>query len=380
MGRIEIENVTKEFAGSRQGPVAAVRDLTLAIENGQFLVIVGPSGCGKTTTLRLIAGLEEVDRGKILFDGKSVEGVPAKDRDVAMVFQNQSLFPHLTVSENLALGLKLRKTPAAEVEQRVRSAADLLGLSGLLDRRPSALSGGECQRVALGRAMARNAQAFLLDEPLSNLDAPMRLQLRGEIARLRRRLGVTMIMVTHDQSEAMAMADAVAVMNRGQLEQVATPQELYRRPANRFVAGFIGSPPMNFFDGTLREQNGRLAFFEKAEKGPGFSLPLEQQENERLRSRVDKPVVLGLRPESFSHFPKPARDGGGMEPQAVTGTLERTEPAGAENLEYYTTVNHAFVVRAPADNSEACPIGKGRPLFVDAVKALFFDVTTGKAI
>src|SRR5580658_7297524 len=238
MARLVLEKVSKRFAGPRRENVGAVTRLDLAIEDHEFLVIVGPSGCGKTTTLRLIAGLEMPDEGTITLDGKSMAGVPPRDRDVAMVFQNHALLPHLTAFENLALGLVLRKVAKEEITRRVREAADILNLTPLLERKPPALSGGECQRVALGRALVRQPKIFLFDEPLSNLDAPMRLQLRGEIAAVHRRVGAMMIYVTHDQAEAMALADRVAVMKDGALQQTAAPMELYRRPVNRFVAGF----------------------------------------------------------------------------------------------------------------------------------------------
>jgi multiple sugar transport system ATP-binding protein len=372
MGRIVIENITKEFAGPHGERIRAVKELSLTVEDGQLLVIVGPSGCGKTTTLRLIAGLERPDRGTILIDGQSLDGVPAGKRDVAMVFQNQSLFPHLTVFQNLALGLVLRKLPGAQIEERVREAARMLDLTALLQRRPAALSGGECQRVALGRALARKPRVFLLDEPLSNLDAPMRLQLRGEIARLRRRLAATMILVTHDQAEAMAMADTVAVMNQGRLEQVAPPQEVYCRPANRFVAGFIGSPPMNFFEGLLAQNNGRLCFQERTLKDAGFSVLLDELPSDGLRHYLGKPITMGLRPEHLLQ----AKRGDGRTP--VEAVLERVEPAGAESLHYYSSVNHCFVARAPAGTGAVA--GQRAMLAFETSRALFFDPATGLAL
>ncbi len=370
MGPIVIENVSKEFHDARGQRIAAVKEFSLTIENGQLLALVGPSGCGKTTVLRLIAGLEKPDRGAIFMDGKSLEGVSAGDRDVAMVFQNQSLFPHLTVFQNLALGLRLRKVPNAQIEQRVNEAAQLLNLTPLLQRRPAALSGGESQRVALGRALARKPRVFLLDEPLSNLDAPMRLQLRGEIARLRRRLGTTMIFVTHDQAEAMAMADAVAVMHQGRLEQVAPPLELYRRPANRFVAGFFGSPPMNFFDGSLAQSDGGLCFHERATNGAGFSAALGELQSNALGKHAGKAITLGLRPEHIV-LAENARG-------SVAALLDRVEPAGAESLHYYSTGGHSFVARI--SSAKSATAGEPASLFFDAGHALFFDPSTGSAI
>ncbi len=240
MPRLVIENLNKSFCTGKTGPVCAVKNLNLTVADGECLVIVGPSGCGKTTTLRLIAGLETPDAGNISLDDISQNNVPPKDRNVAMVFQHHALFPHLTAYENMAFGLMLRKTPRAEIETRVREAAEILGLTALLKRKPENLSGGECQRVALGRALVRRPKIFLLDEPLSNLDAPMRQQLRGEIQKIRQLTAATMIYVTHDQSEALALADRLAIMRDGTLQQIATPAEILRNPANPFVTEFLG--------------------------------------------------------------------------------------------------------------------------------------------
>jgi multiple sugar transport system ATP-binding protein len=372
MGRLVLENVTKTFSGPRRQQIRAVRELSLKAEDGELLAIVGPSGCGKTTTLRLIAGLETPDAGTILLDGKPLAGVSPEDRDVAMVFQEHALFPHLTVFENVALGLRLRHVPSAETGARVKAAAELLGLTALLERRPAELSGGECQRAALGRALARHPRVFLLDEPLSNLDAPLRLQLRGEIARLRRRLGATMIFVTHDQAEALALADAVAVMKDGALQQLAPPREVYRRPASRFVAGFIGSPPMNFFEGALAEKNGALIFHERAGPGPCFSVSLDGNRSGALRPYAGRAVTLGLRPE---HIALAAPDDGR---ELVRAGLERVEPAGADSLLYFSTGSHAFIARGPGDDF---PKTTGAlPLHFNMEHARFFDAATGAAI
>ena len=372
MGRLVLENVTKTFSGPRQQKLGAVRQLNLTAEDGELLVIVGPSGCGKTTTLRLIAGLETPDGGSILLDGKPLAGVAPKDRDVAMVFQDHALFPHLTVFENVALGLRLRHFPRAEIATRVSAAAEMLGLTALLERRPAELSGGECQRAALGRALVRHPRVFLLDEPLSNLDAPLRLQLRGEIARLRQRLRATMIFVTHDQAEALALADAVAVMKDGAVQQLARPQEIYGRPASRFVAGFIGSPPMNFFEGALAEKDGVLIFHERAGPGPGFSIPLDEKRSRGLRVHAGRTVTLGLRPEHIL----PALPGRGS--GAVRAALERMEPAGAENLFYFSNGNHAFIARGPGAGFPKT--ADALPLHFNMAHALFFDPATGLAL
>ena len=370
MARVVFENVTKEFAAAHRQKIGAVRGLNLTVEDGKLLVIVGPSGCGKTTTLRLLAGLETPDQGDVLLDGKSLAGVAPKDRDVAMVFQDHALFPHLTVYENVALGLMLRKFPATEIKTRVTAAAEMLGLTKLLERRPGELSGGECQRAALGRALVRQPRVFLLDEPLSNLDAPLRLQLRGDIAAVRRRAGATMIFVTHDQAEALALADVVAVMKDGAVQQLATPQEIYQRPANRFVAGFIGSPPMNFFEGTIVDKDGELQFAERSGAGPGFAIPMER--NGKFREQAGQAVTLGLRPENITLSNQ------GKERGMVQAVLQRVEMAGADRLYYFTSGNHAFIARWAEDGVAR---NEGRvPLQFNMKHAQFFDTVTGKAI
>lgn len=362
MARVEFEHVAKEFTGSRHERIGAVRDLNLTVADGELLVIVGPSGCGKTTTLRLLAGLETPDQGVIRLDGQPLNGVAPRDRDVAMMFQNHALLPHLTAFENMAFGLMLRKFPRAEITSRVRKAADMLNLAALLERRPAELSGGECQRVALGRALVRQPKVFLLDEPLSNLDAPMRLQLRSEIAAVRRQTGATMIYVTHDQAEAMALADRVAVMKDGAVQQVAPPSELYRRPASRFVAGFIGAPPMNFFTGSIGRDNGSWQF--RGEDPGGLILPVAL---ERANGCAGRAVILGLRPEHIT----PGAGG------AVSATLERVEPAGPESLLYLSLGGHNFVARAAAF---AGTPGTAVPLSFQMSEAHFFDAATGAAV
>ncbi len=362
MACLLLDNVSKCFSGPRREMIGAVRSLNLTAADGEFLVIVGPSGCGKTTTLRLIAGLETPDAGSISLDGQPLAGVPPGDRDVALVFQNHALLPHLTVFQNLAFGLMLRRAPRDQIAQRVRAAADMLGLTPLLERKPPALSGGECQRVALGRALARHPRIFLLDEPLSNLDAPLRLQLRGEIAALRRRLAATMLYVTHDQAEAMALADRVAVLKDGALQQAAPPLELYRRPANRFVAAFIGSPPMNFFEGAIARDNGSLLFRAAA----GFALPLDASAANSLEPRLGQPVTLGLRPEHIADGP------------GVAALVERVEATGAESILYCAAGGVRFVSRMPAARVAWC--GQSLPLRFDMARAHFFDPATGQTL
>jgi multiple sugar transport system ATP-binding protein len=334
----------------------------LTVQDGEFLVIVGPSGCGKTTTLRLIAGLESPDTGELRLDGKSLAGVAARDRDMAMVFGNHALLPHLTVSENLGFGLMLRKFPKDEIATRVNAAAEMLGLAPLLRSRPPALSAGECQRVALGRALVRQPRIFLFDEPLSNLDAPMRVQLRAQIAAVHRRAGAMTIYVTHDQAEAMALADRIAVMKDGALQQISSPLELYRRPVNRFVAGFMGSPPMNFFEGTIVQRNGSAVFrggFEVTLGAGGAKLP--GQAGERR-------VTLGLRPEDIV-------EGKGPSLEAV---VERVETTGLENIIYCSGGGGSFVSRLPADH--AVKSGDRLTMQLNMNRAHFFDPESGAAL
>jgi multiple sugar transport system ATP-binding protein len=356
MARVDFENVGKVFAGPQREQIGAVRDLTLSVADGELLVIVGPSGCGKTTTLRLLAGLEKPDRGTIRLDGRSLEGVPPKDRDVAMMFQNHALLPHLTVFANMAFGLTLRKVPRTEITVRVNNAAEMLNLTALLQRKPGELSGGECQRAALGRALVRQPKVFLLDEPLSNLDAPMRVQLRAEIAAVRRRARATMIYVTHDQAEALALADRVAVMKDGTLQQAAAPLEIYQKPANQFVAGFIGSPAMNFFQGSAERENGAV-FFKISDD---WAIPLGNAPAVPL----GKPVILGLRPEHI------VTNGEGAE-----AAVERSETTGAESLIFLSKNKSRFTARADAGFNPG-PGGKVGIRF-DTSRAHFFDAATG---
>jgi multiple sugar transport system ATP-binding protein len=293
MAEIVLDKVTKEFADG----TLAVTDFSLDIEDGEFIVLVGPSGCGKTTALRMIAGLEGVSRGTISIGDRVVNAVPSKERDIAMVFQNYALYPHMTVYDNMAFGLKLRKLPKEEIDRRVKEAADILGLEDLLQRKPKALSGGQRQRVAMGRAIVREPKAFLMDEPLSNLDAKLRVQMRSEIARIQHELSVTTIYVTHDQVEAMTMGDRVAVIRKGALQQVGAPQYLYDHPQNLFVAGFIGSPAMNLVEAELSRTDGSCA----VEFG-SFRLAVPDEVFEArpaLNEYVGKRVIMGLRPEDM---------------------------------------------------------------------------------
>jgi ABC-type sugar transport system ATPase subunit len=314
MASVTLEGVRKIYE-ERGRPYVAVHDFDVAVADGEFLVLVGPSGCGKSTTLRMIAGLESVSAGTIRIGERVVNDVPARDRDIAMVFQNYALYPHMTVYQNLAFALRMRRVPKADIDARVRSAADLLELGALLDRRPRQLSGGQRQRVAVGRAIVRQPQVFLFDEPLSNLDAKLRVQMRRDIAALRRRLGTTTIYVTHDQVEAMTLGDRIVVMRDGRVQQVDTPLALYRRPANTFVATFLGTPPMNLVRG-MRAPDGPPAF--QAEQ-PGFRLPLGT-----IALPVGQRVILGIRPEDLRL--------GGASGSGVSARAQEIEPLGNETL------------------------------------------------
>jgi multiple sugar transport system ATP-binding protein len=375
MARVSIQNLHKFFKGLKGEPVVAVRDVSLIVEDKELVVLVGPSGCGKTTTLRMIAGLEDIDRGTIAIDGRVVNEVPPKDRDIAMVFQNYALYPHMTVYENLAFGLKLRKFPRPEIGRRVNEAAETLGLTHLLDRLPKALSGGQRQRVAVGRAIVRKPKVFLFDEPLSNLDAPMRAQMRVEITKLHRRLAVTMVYVTHDQVEAMTMGDRVVVMKEGMIQQVAGPMTLYREPSNLFVAGFIGSPPMNFFGGTIRRSGDGLGFEERRpppaiQTGP-FTLRLDETEATKLTGYVDREIVFGLRPEDVQDAAEAASSPTG---RRVSALVEAVEPLGAQTHLHLTTSTHAFVARVAAGASHE-PGSRVSLVFAPG-KGHFFDPTS----
>lgn len=289
MAEVNLVHVSKIYDNN----VVAVNDVTFTVHDKDFVVLVGPSGCGKTTTLRMIAGLEEISKGELYIDQKLVNDVPAKDRDIAMVFQNYALYPHMTVFENMAFGLKIRKLPKEEIKKRVEEAANILGIEKFLDRKPKQLSGGQRQRVAVGRAIVRKPKVFLFDEPLSNLDAKLRVQMRTEISKLHQRLEATMIYVTHDQTEAMTMGNRIVVMKDGVVQQIDTPLNLYNRPINKFVAGFIGSPAMNFIEGKIIRENGLK--FKSNQSGLIFSI----RDESKFSNYIDKKVVAGIRPEQF---------------------------------------------------------------------------------
>ncbi len=332
MSSVTYDHVTKKF-----GDFVALNDLNIAIEDKEFLVLVGPSGCGKTTALRCLAGLEEISLGRIIIGDQIVNDVPPKDRDIAMVFQSYALYPHMTVFDNMAFGLKLRKVPRDDIRRRVEEAAQILGIEGLLKRRPRELSGGQRQRVAVGRAIVREPKVFLFDEPLSNLDAKLRVQTRAEISKLHQRLQTTFIYVTHDQIEAMTMATRIAVMNKGVLQQLDTPQNLYNNPQNLFVAGFIGSPAMNFFPAHLRKEGNSLV----VDSG-NFAVHLPEGTHQEYMNYVDKEVIFGIRPEDI-HNPQFTPPDIHAEP--VKAKVDITELMGNEITLFLISGNNNFVAR-----------------------------------
>jgi len=361
MAEVVLKNVTKIYDSGNK----VVTDANFTVNDKEFVVLVGPSGCGKTTTLRMIAGLEEISSGEIYIDGKLVNNLPPKDRDIAMVFQNYALYPHMTVFENMAFGLKLKKFDKKEIEVRVNEAAKILGLENYLDRKPKALSGGQRQRVAVGRAIVRKPKVFLFDEPLSNLDAKLRVQMRTEISKLHKQLGATMIYVTHDQTEAMTMGDRIVIMKDGIINQVATPLNLYNKPVNLFVAGFIGSPAMNFLNGKIY-QNNKLNF-----KSNGRSIDFELTTNqaELLSKYSDKEIVIGIRPENIVI----EYSGENLIPFEVN--IEVVEPMGNETFVYFQLDGVQFIsrLRAPGNLSHGSKV----KLYMQVERIYFFDKETG---
>jgi multiple sugar transport system ATP-binding protein len=357
VARVELSKVVKRYPGNDED---TVKSADLIIENQEFLILVGPSGCGKSTTLRMIAGLEEITGGTISIGDRVVNDVPPKDRDIAMVFQNYALYPHMNVYENMAFGLRLRKFPEEEIDQRVQGAAETLGLVDLLDRKPKALSGGQRQRVALGRAIVREPAVFLMDEPLSNLDAKLRVQMRAEIGALHKRLAATMIYVTHDQTEAMTMGDRIAVFHEGVIQQCAAPQSVYDNPTNLFVAGFIGSPHMNMFKGTLKL--GKIV-------QENVKLPTPGRLKKRLASLDGRKITFGIRPEDVHVKGSP-----GFAPtdeNAIEVELGLLEPMGAENFLYLNYGKSRFVCRVP---SKVRPrLGETLTMSMNLSRAHIFD-------
>ncbi len=366
MAKVVFDHVSKMFDS-----VTAVNDLNLDIADGEFLVLVGPSGCGKSTALRCLAGLEEISAGRIFIGDRDVTYLDPKDRDIAMVFQNYALYPHMSVRDNMAFGLKLRSTPKDVVAARVNEAAQILGIDQLLDRKPRALSGGQRQRVALGRAIVREPQCFLMDEPLSNLDAKLRVQTRAEIIKLQKRLGTTTIYVTHDQTEAMTMGDRIAVMNEGKLQQLDTPQRLYDNPANRFVATFIGSPSMNVFPSQVVSVDGEVSVV-----ADGFRVSLPPERAEGLRPYIGKEVLFGIRPEHMQvrEFAETVHDG-----NTVNLMVELVEPLGSETLIHLAGPGGETIV-SRADPRTRARRGEEVEIVVDTSQVHAFDPETEESL
>ncbi|WP_407407201.1 ABC transporter ATP-binding protein [Peribacillus sp.] len=357
MAELVLDHIFKIY----DNKVTAVKDFNLSVADKEFIVFVGPSGCGKSTTLRMIAGLEDISQGDLFIDGKRVNDVPPKDRDIAMVFQNYALYPHMTVYDNMAFGLKLRKTPKKEIKQRVHEAAKILGLEDFLQRKPKALSGGQRQRVALGRAIVRDAKVFLMDEPLSNLDAKLRVQMRAEIAKLHKRINTTTIYVTHDQTEAMTMATRLVVMKDGIIQQVGAPKDVYEKPVNVFVGGFIGSPAMNFFTGTL--QDGFIQIGEQTLEVPPFKM-----DTLRNQGYIGKDIILGIRPEDFHNEETFIS---ASPTSTFTAQVDVAELMGAEIMLYSTFAGQDFVARV--DAKHIIQAGDAIDLALDMNKTHFFD-------
>jgi multiple sugar transport system ATP-binding protein len=363
---VTLKNVVKQFKS-----VTAVDNLSIEIQDREFAVLVGPSGCGKTTALRMIAGLESVSSGEIHIGDRLVNDVEPKDRDIAMVFQNYALYPHMDVRENLGFGLKMRKFPKEEIDQRVREAADILDIHELLDRRPKQLSGGQRQRVAVGRAIVRKPKVFLFDEPLSNLDAKLRVAMRAEISKLHRRLGATIVYVTHDQVEAMTMAGRIFIMNQGALQQSGAPLDVYQHPANRFVAGFIGSPSMNFIEAVLVSEKDRYWI-----DADGLKLKLPLAFRDRLERHAGRPVIFGVRPEDMA-TPAP---GGDADPGSLlTARAEVVETLGSEMFVHLSCGRHSIVARMETPER---PLAVGQTLAVELkmAKTHLFDKETSQTI
>lgn len=376
MVELNLNHIYKKYPNASH---YAVEDFDLDIKDKEFIVFVGPSGCGKSTTLRMVAGLEDITEGELKIDGEVVNDKAPKDRDIAMVFQNYALYPHMTVYDNMAFGLKLRKYKKDEIDKRVREAAQILGLTEFLERKPADLSGGQRQRVAMGRAIVRDAKVFLMDEPLSNLDAKLRVSMRAEIAKIHRRIGSTTIYVTHDQTEAMTLADRIVIMSStknpdgsgtiGRVEQIGTPQELYNRPANKFVAGFIGSPAMNFFEGTVKDNT--------LVSDSGFTITLPEGQKKLLETKGynGKKVIFGIRPEDISNNPLACETYPGA---TLEAEVTVSELLGAETMLYVKVGNTELVARA--DARDVYQPGSKVELTLNVAKGHFFDSETEVAI
>ncbi|MEA3312963.1 MAG: ABC transporter ATP-binding protein [Caldisericota bacterium] len=371
MAKVTLKGVTKKF-----GNVVAVRNENLKINDGEFLVLLGPSGCGKTTTLRLVAGLEEPTEGEIYIGDKLVNNIPPKDRDIAMVFQNYALYPHMNVYQNISFGLRLRKTPKDEIDQRVKKAAEMLGIEELLKRKPKELSGGQKQRVALARAVVRNPKVYLMDEPLSNLDAKLRVQTRGELIKLHKRLGVTTVYVTHDQVEAMTLGDRVVVMNEGEIQQEGKPKEVFDNPVNRFVAGFVGTPPMNFVNVQIVEKNKKIYAVSE-----GFELKIVDAHQDILAKEgyIGKNMIMGIRPKDLFSEVEVKKDGK-MAMQPFKVLIDFVELMGSETFIHFRLGDGdiKFVARASSDHDYA--MGDTVMFYIDPFNIHLFDEESLKTI
>src|ERR1700752_4587848 len=369
---VSIKSLVKTYTDDRGRPTfTAVKNINLDIKDGEFMVLVGPSGCGKSTTLRMVAGLEKITSGTISIGGKVVNDLEPKDRGISMVFQSYALYPHMNLFNNMAFGLKLAKKPKEFISEIVGKTSKALGLDHMLERKPGALSGGQRQRVALGRAVVRNPKVFLLEEPLSNLDAKMRVQMRSEISRLHAELGSTMIYVTHDQIEAMTMGDRICVLRDGLIMQVADPLTLYRQPQNMFVAGFIGSPPMNLLKGKVQRRDGGLLFVEAGEKD-ALTFPLKSRLEPLANRYIDKEIVFGIRPEHITNEPK---EGSSV---PVTLTVDIAEPMGSESLVYLRAGTGNLIARIHGEH--LFHLGEQLTVQFDLEKVSLFDVETEKVI
>ena len=369
MAKVTLKNIKKVYDKN----VVAVQEFSLEIADKEFIVLVGPSGCGKSTTLRMIAGLEEITEGELYIGDRLVNDVAPKDRDIAMVFQNYALYPHMTVYENMAFGLKLRKVPKAEIDEKVKEAAEILGITEYLQRKPKALSGGQRQRVAIGRAIVRHPQVFLMDEPLSNLDAKLRNQMRAELIKLRQNVNTTFVYVTHDQTEAMTLGDRIVIMKDGYIQQIGTPQQVFNHPANLFVAGFIGSPQMNFFDAELAVSNGRYAV---RVDNAVIDLPEETQKALKAKGQMPQKVVMGIRPE---HIVLTNANHAG----AVSAKVDVSEMMGSELYVHVTAVGKDCVMRIatidlPQENRLGFKFGDQLYFTFDSALAHIFDPETSQ--
>ena len=361
MADVVLKNVTKVYPGGIQ----AVKEFSLNIIDEEFIVLVGPSGCGKSTTLRMVAGLEEITDGIITIGGRVINNVPPKDRDIAMVFQNYALYPHMSVYKNLAFGLKLRRFKKKEIDERVQRAAKILDIEELMERKPKALSGGQRQRVAVGRAIVRQPAVFLVDEPLSNLDAKLRVEMRAELKSLHQRLATTIIYVTHDQEEAMTLGDRIVVMEDGIIQQVGAPLEVYDAPTNRFIAGFVGTPPMNFFEGKLIGENGELVFDEG-----GFKLGVPKEKADKLSGYVNKDIVLGVRPEAMGLRNEGRFKG---ENNMLPALVSVIEPLG-EKMDLHASAGKLEHIVARVDAERSVTVGQSVDLYLDNTKIHIFEI------